>query len=53
MLNDDIDKMYKRARKRPETWRSSIDVEWLESFIAEKKPGWSQALDLLALYYDS
>ena len=53
MLSGDIEKMHRRARKRPETWRNSVDVEWLESFIAEKKTGWTQALDLLALYYDS
>lgn len=53
MISGDIDKMYKRARKRPETWRSAVDVEWLEGFISERKPGWTQALELLALYYDS
>jgi hypothetical protein len=27
-------------------------VEWLESWIEEKKNNWEKALGLLALYYD-
>jgi hypothetical protein len=52
MLSEDISKIYKRAKKRPETWRESANIEWLEKFIEAKKPGWTQALELLALYYD-
>jgi hypothetical protein len=53
MLSNDILKMYKRAKKRPETWRQSVNIGWLEDFIADKKQGWTYALELLAIYYDS
>lgn len=52
MRHGDIEHVYKKAKKSPESWRKSADPQWLESMIEEKKEGWEQALELLSIYYD-